>query len=149
MAAGPLPKAQHARERDTRRRQGDAITLYPDGVVRGPELPGGYQPETVEWYETWRRSPQAQLFQATDWMTLRRLARLYDDDIRRGSAAAKSEIRLAEEKWGATVADRLRLKIRVEDGPVALSPDASTSRPVASITDRLRRDPAPEAPAPF
>lgn len=36
---GPAPKTQHQRERDTRRRQAEAVHLTADGVLRGPEFP--------------------------------------------------------------------------------------------------------------
>jgi hypothetical protein len=150
MAAGPLPKAAHSRERDTRRRQADAVTLHPDGIVRGPELTGSWSPGTIDYYETWRRSAQAQLFTDTDWLRLRHVVLpLVELNGKRPAAAYAAEIRLNEERWGALYGDRVRMKMRVETGPVALSPEAETPRAPVSIADRLRRDPAPEKPAPF
>jgi hypothetical protein len=150
MAAGPLPREQHARERDTRRRQSDVVAVSPDGVARGPELEGAYGPDTVRWYDTWRRSAQAQLFTDTDWGRLRILAPIVELYFRRPTAAALGEIRLNEERLGATYTDRLRAKIRVETGPVALSASDDAPRaPVSSIADRLRRQPPAETTAPF
>lgn len=90
-----------------------------DGVVRGPELAGQYGPETLAWYGTWRSAPQAKLFLATDWSRLALLAPIVEAYFRRPSAAALSEIRMNEERLGATVVDRMRARIRVEDGDAA------------------------------
>jgi len=120
---GPAPKMQHQRERDTRRRQADAVHLTNDGVLRGPELPSSIlepHPETIEWWTTWRVSPQAQLFEATDWEALKRAALLHDYVWKstttpggKPSAAAISELRLIEERYGATFVDRQRAKIHI------------------------------------
>ncbi len=136
---GPLPKMQRQRERDTRRRMAEMTIVKPDGEVRGPELPPGYSDEVVEWYETWRRSPMAQLFEETDWTRLRLiLAPLIESYLRRPTAAALSEIRLNEERLGATYADRLRARILVEDeaplAPVAELPPSSRD----DVRDRLK-----------
>lgn len=111
---GPAPKQQHQRERDTRRRQADLVSVEYDGIVRGPELEGAYGPQTLAWYETWRKAPQAQLFEETDWLRLVLLAPIVEAYFRKPNAAALTEIRLNEEKLGATYVDRLRARIRVE-----------------------------------
>jgi hypothetical protein len=119
---GPAPKLTHQRERDTKRRQADSVTVEADGKLRGPELPSQYAPETLAWYATWRRSPQSQLFEDTDWLRLSLLAPLVDSYFRTPTVAALSEIRLNEERLGATYTDRLRAKIRItqpDDGPGA------------------------------
>jgi hypothetical protein len=111
---------QHQRERDTRRRQADAVMLTRDGVLRGPDFPYDAVPEphpaTLSWWDTWRRAPQAQLFEDTDWQTLKRAARLQDGVMTavKVSAQAVSELRLIEERLGATVVDRQRAKIQIE-----------------------------------
>jgi hypothetical protein len=142
---GPAPQANHQRERDTRRRQGDAVHLTRDGVVRGPDFPYDVIPEphpaTVEWWETWRAAPQAQLFEATDWQTLRRAARLQDGVMTslKVSAQAVSELRLIEERLGATVVDRQRAKIHIEaEGPDATVTELRSVSSRASVTARLK-----------
>ncbi|MFI9356095.1 phage terminase small subunit [Streptomyces lydicus] len=57
--------------------------VTPDDELRGPELPEGalgvnakagelidWHPMTHAWWETWRRSPQAQTFTETGWAFL-------------------------------------------------------------------------------
>ena len=132
MARGTLhaPKSAETRHRRNAPAHGEQL-VYPDGIVRGPDLGDGYSDQTVEWYATWRTSPQAQLFQATDWSRLRLLASIVDAYYRRPSAAALSEIRMNEERLGATVVDRMRARIRVEDD----APEATVT-PLRAVARR-------------
>ncbi len=111
---GPAPQQQHQRERDTRRRQSDVVSVTMDGEIRGPDLVGPYSEETLAWYMDWQVAPQASLFSNTDWRRLLLLAPIVDSYFRKPSAASLSEIRLNEERLGATYVDRLRAKIRIE-----------------------------------
>jgi hypothetical protein len=140
---GPLPAAHRQRERDTARRDRDVVTVVPDGVLRGPELPDdhGYSPQTVAYYDTWRRSPQAQVFEDTDWLALHLILPLYEGNLRKPSAAAVSEIRLTTAALGGTYADRLRVaKIRVqredEGADAVVTPLHAVKR--NDLRDRLR-----------
>jgi hypothetical protein len=134
---GPAPKDQHQRERDTKRRQSDSVSVVDDGQRRGPDLGGDYTPAVHEWYETWRTSPQAALFEATDWQRLRMLAPLVQSYMTVPSTAALAEIRLNEERLGATYVDRQRAKIRIESG----SSTSATVTPlhVVGKTDAMAR----------
>ncbi|QWY81824.1 terminase small subunit [Microbacterium phage Honk] len=155
---GPAPKTHRQRERDTRRRASEFTELEADGELRGPELIGSYGPETLAWYETWRRSPQAQLFEATDWSRLALLAPMVDKHFLNPSAAALGEIRMNEERLGATVMDRLRARIKItapDEAPklalvTELKPNDIAARLAAA---RARNDEPEEAedtePAPF
>lgn len=119
MARGTL----HAPKENRRRRNApahDKILLSRDGEVRGPELSeltsrDDWHPLVVKWYETWRRSPQAQAFESTDWMRLGILAPLVERYALRPSASALSEIRQNEERLGATVVDRMRARMVIEE----------------------------------
>lgn len=144
MARGTLhsPKPDGQRRRRNAPTHGETV-LPRDGKVRGPELAEltagrAFGPETVAWFDTWRRSPQAAVFETTDWLRLATLAPIVDAYWRRPSAAALSEIRMNEERLGATVVDRLRARLRVEepeDGEVA--PVLQLVDPRQSIRDRL------------
>lgn len=150
---GPLPKATHQRERDTKRRQDGTVTVEDDGEVRGPELGVAYGPDTLEWYETWRRAPQAALFTSTDWQRLKLLAPIVDSHFRRPSAAALSEIRLNEERLGALYVDRVRAKIRIgSDEPEGATAPVLKLVSREGIKDRFRKPdaiPTEEEEAPF
>jgi len=119
---GPAPQKQHQRERDTKRRQAGSVSVKPDGVIRGPDFPESIpspHQETLIWWHAWRISPQAQLFEDTDWEVLKRAALLHDylwKNVVKPSAAAASELRLIEERFGATYVDRQRARIEIEKG---------------------------------
>lgn len=130
---GPAPKEPEKRRRGARDGNAQSV-LAVDDVVRGPELPptrgsGAPWPEvTRSWWETYRRSPQAQLWSETDW-----LAHLVTADLHaafwsdEGGTKFAAELRLREARMGATYEDRLRLRIRLvdESAPAALAPVAA------------------------
>jgi hypothetical protein len=130
---GPAPKPKDQR----RRRNADPVAttvLRDDGVVRGPsleELTGRrFSADAERWFEGWRRAPQAAAFISTDWQRLGMLAPLVERYWERPSAATASEIRLNEERLGATVVDRQRARMVVED---------SEEAPVLEIVDKRRQ----------
>ncbi|MFG3715793.1 hypothetical protein [Micromonospora sp. NPDC047730] len=140
MARGTLhaPKSEATRRRRNTPTHGETV-LPDDDEVRGPELADltagrEFRAETVAWFETWRRSPQAAVFIATDWLRLATLAPIVDAYWRRPSAAALSEIRMNEERLGATVVDRMRARMRVETDDEAAEDDLPAG--VASLTER-------------
>ncbi|CCQ44323.1 putative uncharacterized protein [Pseudarthrobacter siccitolerans] len=115
---GPAPKAQHQRERDTKRRQADAIHLTRDGEIRGPEFPAWIDnphPAALQWWENIRCSPQAQVLEDTDWDILAGAARGWNDFWRgtKTNATLLAELRLIGERYGATFVDRQRAKIQI------------------------------------
>lgn len=112
----------HATKPDsTSRRPTHAMTtLTPDGVVRGPTLSEAtdrnWDTDVLRWYQTWRESAQAQLFTPTDWQRLALLAPLVEKHFSSPTGATMSEIRLNEERLGATVVDRMRARMVVSTG---------------------------------
>ena len=150
MARGTMHAPKPGAARRNSPTHGETV-LTDDGELRGPELVGEYAPETLAWFETWRRAPQAQMFLATDWGRLVLLAPIVDGYFRRPSAAALSEIRMNEERLGATVVDRMRARIRIAEpeldeaptGPVGSNVTPITARR-DSIRARLAADPEPE-----
>lgn len=107
----------------SRQSQKDELLLTDDGETRGPTLEeacgergplGPWLPQVRMWWETWRNSPNAQVFEATDWRRLAMLAPIVQSYHVKPGAAALSEIRMNEERLGATVVDRQRARIRIE-----------------------------------
>lgn len=111
-----------------------ATVVAEDGELRGPELPYGFDwpAPTREWWESWRRSPQAQTFTQTDWDFLMDTALLHAE-LWAGNAAVAPELRLRVSKMGATPEDRARLRIQI--GEVEQSPARSAS----SASERRQR----------
>lgn len=138
---GPVPAENR------RRRNADVyadvkthLTEDDGGELRGPELPGsGYLVQVQEWYDVWRRSPQAAAFLSTDWQRLHMLAPLVQSYWIMPSEKKMAEIRQNESLLGATHADRLRGRIKVEqDKPAAPSAPTSSSGVSAMETYRKR-----------
>lgn len=118
---GPAPKDPAKR----RRRNADPVAatkVEADAVLRGPALPDdalpegeGWHPRTQAWWETWRRSAQAQTFVATDWDFLLDTALMHHTMWQKGRWEFASELRLRAAKFGATPEDRARLRMQVTD----------------------------------
>jgi hypothetical protein len=120
-----------------------------DGRRRGPALPVGvlgsdddgrpveWHPMTAKWWETWRRSPQAKLFNGTDWDFLLDTALMHHMMWAKGRWDFASEVRLRAAKFGATPEDRARLKMEI-DAPGA-APATGPSAKVTDIASRRKR----------
>jgi hypothetical protein len=134
MARGTLHASKDPEQRRRRNAptHGD-IVLTRDGELRGPSIEDAtgrndWLLGTRKWWQTWREAPQAQVFEATDWQRLAMLASLVDAFQLDPRAAALSEIRLNEERLGATVIDRVRARMRIEEAErVALASVSSIS----------------------
>lgn len=113
---GPPPSERR------RRRNADTFTdvkavVVDDGELCGPALEGEWSPHVRAWWDTWRSSPQAKAFLATDWMRLRMVAPLLQDYLVRPTAIKMAEIRQNESLLGATYTDRLKARMKVEKEP--------------------------------
>ncbi|WP_405674879.1 hypothetical protein OG292_03215 [Streptomyces sp. NBC_01511] len=117
---GPAPKSNDRRAR----RNKDAI---PQTVLRweraeAPELPDFrverdgqlvefvWPERTHEWWQMWIASPQADHFGSSDWQFLLDTA-LIHARLWRGDLSAAGELRLRVAAFGATPADRARLRM--------------------------------------
>jgi len=151
MAGNGPPPSPRRRRRNADTFAHGAVTVDaapgPDaGDVAGPPLPyeRKYLMATRVWYATWRGSPQAQAFEATDWQRLHMLAPIVDA-YWRGAAAGEprkdllAEIRLNETLLGATHVDRLRGRITVERRGGQAAPRAAAGADVADLAARRRR----------
>jgi len=126
----------HAKKENGRNRNGtphSSSHYLRTGKVHGPTLEEAtlkedWAPFVRHWWQTWREAPQAVAFEATDWLRLALLAPFYEAQIERPSAAALSEIRMNEERLGATVVDRMRARMTIE----AREDDGDT--PLAAVT---------------
>ena len=118
--------------------------LADDGIVRGPDLTAAtgrsdWDDDVLRWYDGWRRAPQAQLFTSTDWQRLALLAPLVEKYFEDPKSSTMSEIRLNEERLGATHVDRMRARMTVtpDDAPAAavlsIAPDAEDDADVLDL----------------
>lgn len=133
---GP-PPAERKRHRNKDTFAEGVVTVPADAEADAPELPGreSYSTETLRWYNTWCRSPQAALFTPTDWQRLHMLAPLVQEYFAKPSTKLMAEIRLSESLLGATHLDRLRGRIKVETP----KPASGTPAGVADMTEARRK----------
>lgn len=136
---GPAPKTRRQRVRDNHELRG----IESDGEVRGPDLPDlpdgeSWHPRTVAWWDTWRRSAQAQDFTGTDWDFLLDTALMHSTMWAKGRWEFAAELRLRSAKFGATPEDRMRLKLSV-DTPLDASRPASQGGAITDIASRRSR----------
>ena len=143
---GRAPSGKRARERDEKRDAAAVVTVEPTDDLHGPELPPPpvfilgagenvdfvreWPAATLRWWESFRRSPQAALLLATDWDFLADTAVLHGY-FWYGDTRHAAELRLRVAKFGATIEDRMRLRIQAaplkSDQP---APPAKVAPPV-------------------
>ena len=140
---GPAAKPDGQRRRRNKPTYGPERVVIDDGALRGPAydtLPVHPDGPTAVWWETWRRAPQAVAFAATDWQRLAMLVPLVDAYWREPDPKGLTEIRLNEERLGATVVDRLRARIRIAIPDAPDPDDAAPASPEDRFADRLGDD---------
>lgn len=150
---GAPPSGKRSRSRDERRDETQVLEVEQDDELRGPDLPEidtdlgpevlwvGWPDQTRRWWENWRRSPQAATFTATDWDFLADTALLHAS-MWRGDTKAAAEVRLRVAAFGATPADRARLRMSIKDPsskPVQQQrPEERAAKAAASTTSKRK-----------
>lgn len=117
-----IPKANPARnnkhtELTLERRGGELI---------GPDLSWtiDWHPKTREWWDSWRRSDQAIMFEQTDWEELESTALIHHNIWNNPKisvaqlSAGLAEMRQRVAKYGATYEDRLKLRMKFADASI-------------------------------
>lgn len=131
---GPAPKDPDKRLRRNKEVRSE-ITAPATPIDRPmPECPyeSGWMAQVEEWWLNWCASPMASQFLETDWFRLGTLAPLVQRVCAEQHMESIKELRLQEAQFGATIADRLRLKWDVA------KPDAEALKPKQSNARRLR-----------
>lgn len=145
-----IPPDPNAKRKRTHPDQVPSVQLEAATERLGFDLPdrpeGGWDARTAEWWETWRTSPQAQLFLDTDWQALLETAYLYDLMWAETCTVASfvrlaAEVRQRCEKWGSTYADRLKLRMKVpaQRPDLVDGPTTRDHRTVAQMADYRSR----------
>ena len=89
------------------------LQFTPDGEIMREE----WHPQTVRWWNNWREAPQAtRMITAVDWDYLLDTALMHHVGWKSGGTNSErwAEVRLRVAAFGATYADRLRLKYEIE-----------------------------------
>lgn len=157
---GPPPAESRARQRDEAVRE----SVKSDGKLGGFDLPDGVLPflpkaqwadpdvpEREQWHEvtqrwwlSWRRSPQGtRMLTEPDWDYLLDTALMHHQMWMSGGKNSEraAEIRIRVAAFGATPADRLRLRMEVEvpDGEAFPAGNQGTVLDMDAARDRRKR----------
>lgn len=128
MAGYGPPPAENKRRRNADSFADHKATVVDDGQIVGPPLEGAdWSAHARAYWDTWRSSPQAKAFLATDWMRLRMLVPLVESYLSSPTPVKLAEIRQNESLLGATHTDRLRARIRVEKPAEGAPPPAGVT----------------------
>lgn len=128
---GPAPKSGDRRAR--RNADSSPTTILRFEEAEQPDLPEGFPwPDaTLEWWEMWRDSPQAEHFGSTDWSFLLDTAILHANLWGNGDTSVLAELRIRVAKFGATPEDRARLRMQFAEADEADLRRPESSRPSA------------------
>jgi hypothetical protein len=140
---GPAPAGAHTRKSNDHQ----TIKLIADKKLRGPSLPKlvtktgaveAWHPQTVKWWNHWRRSPQAiRMMTGPDWDFLLDTALMHHEMWKNRKWELAAEIRLRVQKFGATPEDRSRLRVEIGTGmPDTGGSSAPDAAPVASLDEQ-------------
>lgn len=140
---GPAPKDPSRRARQNKDPHAQTILRFEQ--AEPPDLPTfqigkdgdlvEYQwpQRTLDWWEMWKASPQAEHFSSTDWDFLLDTAVVHAR-LWSGEMSAAGELRLRVAKFGATPEDRARLRMQF-----AQADEADGRRPEGGRSARERR----------
>lgn len=138
---GPPPKDPSRRARGHR---GEVLRVITAEPVDQPDLPTFevekdgeltefvWPARTLQWWRMWAESPLSAEFTSVDWDYLLDTAVLHAK-FWRGSTKEAAELRLRVAAFGATPADRAKLRITFAQA------DEAESKPTTRVTSRSRR----------
>jgi len=109
---GPPPKPNAVRRNKVDTSHLEVEHYVPDRLKKLAKR-STYSAATLMWWDTWAHSEQARFFSPTDWLRLQMLAPLVEAYFRRPGHNALAEIRQNESLLGATIVDRMRLRMRI------------------------------------
>lgn len=102
--------------------------------VEGDLVEMPWPDRTLDWWDMWKASPQAEHFSSTDWDFLLDTA-LVHARFWSGDLSAAGELRLRVAKFGATPEDRARLRMQF-----AQADEADSKRPAGTSSKKRYAD---------
>jgi hypothetical protein len=84
-----------------------------------PDADPKWKPAARSWFNSLKLSGQSQMFEASDWATAVAAANAYDVFMRTWNASIFAQFVRLSERLGATLVDRKRSRIELEDPPPA------------------------------
>jgi hypothetical protein len=139
---GPAPQSQRIRPNDTARREAEMTVLEETGELYGDPLPKGVLPDGADWHpqtealwSSLRGMPLLKDEPPLGWQYLLDTALMHHTMWSKGRWEFASEVRLRLAAFGATPADRMRLKIKVKTP----ADEAKKKQPSANVSDIASR----------
>ncbi|RLV10220.1 hypothetical protein CTZ27_03075 [Streptomyces griseocarneus] len=130
---GPAP-SPNARRRNVSHALGEHELTAQAGEGRAlPKSLGITTQGAKRFWRTWSTSPQSRHWLETDWVELEITTKLVDE-LYAGNTRLAGEIRQRVGKWGATVEDRARLRMAVDESEENDEP-AGPAKPSAADLD--------------
>ena len=129
---GPAPRDPRTLVGGARKQKISQLRIVAAEPIKQPALPesmpggGDWPTQTIIWWQMWGDSPLASEFTATDWSELLDAAILHAKLWLDGDTKVASELRLRMANFGATPADRARLRIQFATADQAESKSAKT-----------------------
>jgi hypothetical protein len=91
-----------------------------------PEADANWRPEAQSWFRSLQLSGQSDFYEASDWATAVAAAQAYDIFLRTYNASIFGSFVRLSERLGATITDRKRSRIELEDpAPQDIDEDAA------------------------
>lgn len=144
MPRGRPAKRDHSRKRDDfvfRTVEGEIESHPEERPMPDDLLPEGeeWHPGTRRWWKVWSESPLAKDLPESDWLTLADTAVIHNQFMRKRTFTLAGELRLRMAQFGATPADRMRLKIDVVQRNPHKNQPTDGQAGVPNLADRRSR----------
>jgi len=102
-----------------------------------PKADPGWKPKARSWYNSLALSGQSDFYEPSDWMTAVAAADAYDVFLRTHNASILAQFTRLSERLGATLADRKRTRIELEEPAPEDEDEAAADDAVRSWQGRL------------
>jgi len=140
----PAPKKRPANRTGTGSGHGDdpRYISVSQGQARGSEHPipdadPSWKPKARSWYNSLKRSGQSDMYEPSDWATAVAAADAYDVFLRTHNASILAQFTRLSERLGATLADRKRTRIELQEPAPEDEDEAAADDAVRSWQGRL------------
>jgi hypothetical protein len=102
-----------------------------------PEADPSWKPKARSWYNSLKLSGQSAFFEPSDWATAVAAADAYDVFLRTHNASILAQFTRLSERLGATIADRQRTRINLEEPAPEDEDEAAADNSVKGWQSRL------------
>ena len=106
-----------------------------------PQADSSWRPKARSWYNSLKLSGQSEFFEPSDWATAVAAADAYDVFLRTHNASILAQFTRLSERLGATITDRQRNRIQLEEPAPDDEDEAAADAAVQGWQGRLHSVP--------